>query len=62
MKCMQNFGKFAPLQNSAKFPFQTMDYSPWESKNRIGSKIEVDVGYNADVGFRDLVPFCYHAN
>ena len=23
----------------AKFPFQTMDYSPWGSKNNIGSKI-----------------------
>ena len=70
VKCMQtsfgehglSFWKFCSSSNSAKFPFRTMDYSPWGSKNRIGSKIEVDVGYNADVGFRDLVPFCYHAN
>ena len=48
--CMQsNFGgrsffgfrDFVPFclpSNLAKFPFLTMDYSPWSSKNRIGSK------------------------
>ena len=37
-----DFGDFAPFclpSETAKFPFQTMDYySPWGSKNRIGSK------------------------
>ena len=46
-KCMQTnfggcglsgFGDFAPfclLSKTAKFPFPTMDYSPWSSKNLI---------------------------
>ena len=50
VKCMEtNFGghdipsfrDFAPFSNTfktAKIPFQTMDYSPWGSKNGIGSK------------------------
>ena len=50
VKCMQTnfggcslsgFGDFATfllLSKMAKFPFQTIDYSPWGSKNRIGSK------------------------
>ena len=50
VKCMQtnfdergifNFGDFTPFSwpsKTAKFPFRTMDYSPWGSKNRIGSK------------------------
>ena len=50
VKCMQTnfdgrgifiFGDFAPFHwpsKTVKFPFRTMDYSPWGSKNRIGSK------------------------
>ena len=48
VKCMQTnfgglglfgFGDFAPFylpSNLTKFPFLTMDYSPWGSKNGIG--------------------------
>ena len=48
VKCMQTnfgwldlfgFGDFAPFYLPsilANFPFPTMDYSPWGSKNRIG--------------------------
>ena len=35
------FGDFAPFLfaiKTAKISLQTMDYSPWGSKNRIGSK------------------------
>ena len=35
------FGDFAPFSfafKTAKISLQTMDYSPWGSKNRIGSK------------------------
>ena len=35
------FGDFAPFSNTfktAKISLQTMDYSPWGSKNGIGSK------------------------
>ena len=35
------FGDFAPFSfafKTAKTSLQTMDYSPWGSKNRIGSK------------------------
>ena len=51
VKCMETnfgghgvfgFGDFAPFSNTfemAKISLQTMDYSPWGSKNRIGSKI-----------------------
>ena len=50
MKCIETnfgghgisgFGDFAPFSNAlktAKISHQIMDYSPWESKNRIGSK------------------------
>ena len=31
------------FSNLAKFPFQTMDYSPWGSKDRIGSKNSCDL-------------------
>ena len=36
-----DFGDFAPFSfafKTAKTSLQTMDYSPWGSKNRIGSK------------------------
>ena len=36
-----SFGDFSPFcfpSNLAKFPFRTIDYSPWGSENRIGSK------------------------
>ena len=51
VKCMETnfgghdisgFGDFAPFcvtSKTTKFPFQTMDYSPWGSKNRIGSLV-----------------------
>ena len=51
VKCMETnfgghdisgFGDFAPFSNTfktAKISLRTMDYSPWGSKNRIGSKI-----------------------
>ena len=29
------FGDIATLKKTAKFPFPTMDYSPWSSKNLI---------------------------
>ena len=38
---LSGFGGFAPIcfpSETAKFPFQTMNYSPQGSKNRIGSK------------------------
>ena len=50
VKCMQTnfgghgysgFGDIAPFLfafKTAEISFQTMDYSPWGSKNRIGSK------------------------
>ena len=50
MKCMENnfgghdvfgFGDIAPFSlpsRTAKISLWTMDYSPWGSKNRIGSK------------------------
>ena len=41
-----SFGDFAPFclpSKTAKFPFQTMDYSPWGSENRISSKLSVMV-------------------
>ena len=34
-----DFNTFCFSLKSAKFPFRTMDYSPWGSKNRISSKI-----------------------
>ena len=51
VKCMETnfgghdisgFGDFVPFSNAfktAKISHQTMDYSPWGSKNRIGLKI-----------------------
>ena len=51
VKCMQinfgghgfsGFGDIAPFSfafKTAKISFRTMDYSPWGSKNRIGSKV-----------------------
>ena len=62
---------FVLPSKTAKFPFQTMDYSPWGSKNlinRIGSKnfmqVEVDVkcmetnfGGHDISGFGDFAPF-----
>ena len=51
MKCMQTkfgghgfsgFEDFATFQTCmAKIPFWTMDYSPWGSKNRIGSQFSI---------------------
>ena len=38
---ISGFGDFATFRfafKTAKISFQTMDYSPWGSKNRIGSK------------------------
>ena len=38
---ISGFGDFAPFSfasKTAKISLQTMDYSPWGSKNRIGSK------------------------
>ena len=38
---VSGFGDFAPFSfafKTAKISLQTMDYSPWGSKNRIGSK------------------------
>ena len=39
---LSGFGVMAPFSfgfKTAKFSLRTMDYSPWGSKNRIGSKI-----------------------
>ena len=56
VKCMETkfggcgffgFGDFAPFSfafKMAKISLQTMDYSPWGSKNRIGSKIHASIG------------------
>ena len=33
-----DFGSFSNTFKTAKISLQTMDYSPWGSKNRIGSK------------------------
>ena len=76
LKCMQTnfgghgffgFGDFALFVcfKTAKFSLSTMDYSPWGSKNRIGSKkfmqVEVDVkcmqinfGEHGHSGFGDF--------
>ena len=88
MKCMQtNFdghglfgsGDIAPFclpSNLAKFPFQTMGYSPWGSKNLIDRnrlkkfmQVGMDVTYmqsNFDghslFGFGDIAPFCLPSN
>ena len=38
---ISGFGDFAPFSfafKTVKISLQTMDYSPWGSKNRIGSK------------------------
>ena len=35
---LSGFRDFALFQNLAKFSFQTMDYSPWGSKNGICPK------------------------
>ena len=47
-----DFGYFCSLSLSFKFPFRTMDYSPWSSKNFIDQNrlknfmhVEVDVKY-----------------
>ena len=68
------FGDFAPFclaTKTAKFPFQTMDYSPWPSKNltdrnrlRKFMQVKVDAtcmhtnfGGCGFSGFRDIVTF-----
>ena len=53
------------LSKTAKFPFPTMDYSPWSSKNLIDRnrlkkfiKIGIDVRFMyTDFGGRDLFGF-----
>ena len=82
LKCMQTkfggcgfsgFGDFVPFLfafKMAKISLPTMDYSPWGSKNRIGSKkfmqVEVDVkcmetkfGGRGFSGFGDFAPFSF---
>ena len=62
----QSYGSFSIL---AKFPFQTMDYSPWGSRKwnwlKVLMHIEVDVifmqtniGGRGLSGFRVMAPFC----
>ena len=64
-------GVFSPvseilqLSKTAKFPFQTMDYSPWSSKNLIDQNwlkkfmhVWIDVKFMCiDFGGRDLSSF-----
>ena len=53
------------FSKTAKFPFQTMDYSPWSSKNLIGRnwlkkfmQVDVDVKFMHTIfGGRDLFGF-----
>ena len=81
VKCMQtNFGgrslsrfrDLAPFclpSKMAKISFSTMDYSPWGSKNRIGSKsmqvevvvkcMQTNFGARSLSRFGDLAPFCW---
>ena len=61
-----SFGGLSFFPNLAKFPFRTMDYSPWGSKkNRLKKfmKVEVNVkciqtnfGRHGFSGFRDFAP------
>ena len=76
VKCMETnfgghdifgFGDFAPFSNTfktAKISLQTMDYSPWGSKNGKFMQVEIDVKYmetnfgGHDIfGFGDFAPF-----
>ena len=61
------------LSKTANFPFQTMDYSPWLSKNLFNQnrlkkfmQVGIDVtcmytkfGGHGYFGFGDLAPFCF---
>ena len=59
------FRRYGYLSKTAKFPFPTMDYSPWSSKNLINRnrlkkimQVEIDVKYmHTNFGGRGLSGF-----